>query len=42
MDQDGYETRQVSLFYVFVRCFGPDRAHHTLFLEDSQSKVSFN
>ena len=39
---DGYETRRVSLFYVFVRCLCTDHAQTTLFLKSSQSKVSIN
>ena len=30
MEGDGYETRQISLLYVFVRFFGLDRAQHTI------------
>ena len=30
MEGDGYETRQISLLYVFVRFFGLDGAQHTI------------
>ena len=33
MHGDGYETRQVPLFHVFVRIFGFDPAQNTFFLE---------
>ena len=42
----GHETRQVSLFHVFVRFFGLDPAQNPtktrFFRQDNQSKVSTN
>ena len=33
MHRDGYETRQVPLFHVFVRIFGLEPAQNTIFFE---------
>ena len=41
MHGDGYETRQIPLFHVFVRIFSLDPAQNTpFFREDSQSNPS--
>ena len=40
MHGDGYETRQVPLFDVFVRIFGLDPAQNTFFRYDNQSNPS--
>ena len=40
MHGEGYETRQVPLFHVFVRIFGLDPAQNTFFRKDSQSNPS--
>ena len=42
MREDGYETRQVLLFHVYVRIFGlhPEQNPPFFFLEDNQSNPS--
>ena len=39
MHGDGYETRQVPLFHVFVRIFGLDPAQNTPFFEKITNQI---
>ena len=39
MHRDGYETRQVPLFHVFVLIFGLDPAENTPFLEKMTNQI---
>ena len=39
MHGDGYETRQVLLFHVFVRIFGLDPAQNTPFLKKITNQI---